>query len=161
MNEAKKKTKNLLKTQNAGITIISLIVTIIVLLILAGISIAILTSENGIIKQSKSAKEETEISEETEIIQKAVIGAMGANKRGNLNKEELGQQLEINAKNKTQLYDDDDNIIVEFNESKRVYSVNKDGDVNKEDSNILTQDSTPRKNGWSWNQRRSIHNNEY
>ena len=144
-----------------GLTIISLIVTIIVLLILAGISISTLTSENGIIKQSKSAKEETEISEETEIIQKAVIGAMGTNKRGNLNKEELGQQLEINAKNKTQLYDDDDNIIVEFNESKRVYSVNKDGDVNKEDSNILMQDSTPRKNGWSWNQRRSIYNNEY
>ena len=69
---------------------------------------------------------------------------MGTNKRGNLNKEELRQQLEINIKNKTQLYDDDDNIIVEFNESKRVYSVNKDGDVNKEDSNILMQDSTPR-----------------
>ena len=81
---------------------------------------------------------------EKEIIQKAVIGAMGTNKRGNLNKEELRQQLEINIKNKTQLYDDDDNIIVEFNESNRVYSVNKDGDVNKEDSNILMQDSTPR-----------------
>lgn len=130
--------------KSTGITIISLIVTIIVLLILAGISISALTSENGIIGQSKLAKENTEISEEKEIIQKAVIGAMGTNKRGNLNKEELRQQLEINIKNKTQLYDDDDNIIVEFNESKRVYSVNKDGDVNKEDSNILMQDSTPR-----------------
>ena len=130
--------------KSAGITIISLIVTIIVLLILAGISISALTSENGIIKQSKLAKENTEISEEKEIIQKAVIGAMGTNKRGNLNKEELRQQLEINNKNKTQLYDDDDNIIVEFNESKRVYSVNKDGEVNKENSNILMQDSTPR-----------------
>ena len=130
--------------KSTGITIISLIVTIIVLLILAGISISALTSENGIIEQSKLAKENTEISEEKEIIQKAVIGAMGTNKRGNLNKEELRQQLEINIKNKTQLYDDDDNIIVEFNESKRVYGVNKYGDVNKEDSNILMQDSTPR-----------------
>ena len=54
--------------KSAGITIISLIVTIIVLLILAGISIATLTSDNGIIKQSKSAKEKKEISEEKETI---------------------------------------------------------------------------------------------
>ena len=35
--------------ENRGITLIALIVTIIVLLILAGVSISMLTSENGII----------------------------------------------------------------------------------------------------------------
>ena len=44
-----------------GITLIALVITIIVLLILAGISIASLTGENGILKKGMKAKEETEI----------------------------------------------------------------------------------------------------
>ena len=48
------------KITEKGITLISLIVTIIVLLILAGVSIAMLTGENGILTQAKNAKEETE-----------------------------------------------------------------------------------------------------
>lgn len=44
---------------NKGITLIALVVTIIVLLILAGVSIAMLTGDNGILTQSKTAKEET------------------------------------------------------------------------------------------------------
>ena len=39
-----------IKKQEKGITLIALIVTIIVLLILAGISIAMLTGENGNVK---------------------------------------------------------------------------------------------------------------
>ena len=44
-----------------GITLIALVITIIVLLILAGVSIATLTGENGLIKQATVAKENTEI----------------------------------------------------------------------------------------------------
>lgn len=42
---------------NKGITLIALVVTIIVLLILAGVSIAMLTGENGILKNAKTAQE--------------------------------------------------------------------------------------------------------
>lgn len=42
-----------------GITLIALVVTIVVLLILAGVSISMLTGENGIITQSQEAKLET------------------------------------------------------------------------------------------------------
>ena len=42
-----------------GITLIALVVTIVVLLILAGVSISMLTGENGIITQAQEAKEET------------------------------------------------------------------------------------------------------
>ena len=42
-----------------GITLIALVITIIVLLILAGVSIAMLTGDNGILTQAKEAKEET------------------------------------------------------------------------------------------------------
>ncbi len=42
-----------------GITLIALVVTVVVLIILAGVSISTLTGDNGIIKQSKLATEET------------------------------------------------------------------------------------------------------
>jgi len=45
-----------------GITMIALVVTIMVLIILAGISIAGISGKNGIIKQGAKAKQETEIS---------------------------------------------------------------------------------------------------
>lgn len=43
-----------------GITLIALVITIIVLLILAGISIAMLTGENGILTKANEAKQKTE-----------------------------------------------------------------------------------------------------
>ncbi len=49
--------------ENRGITLIALVITIIVLLILAGISIATLTGENGAIQKARRAKEETKKAE--------------------------------------------------------------------------------------------------
>ena len=49
-----------LKSNERGITLIALVVTIIVLLILAGVSISMLTGNNGILTQAQRAKEETE-----------------------------------------------------------------------------------------------------
>ena len=45
---------------NKGITLIALVITIIVLLILAGVSIAMLTGQNGILTQAQNAKNRTE-----------------------------------------------------------------------------------------------------
>ena len=56
--------------RNNGITLVSLVVTIIVLIILAGISINLILGDNGIITIAKKAKENTElakIEEETEL----------------------------------------------------------------------------------------------
>lgn len=44
--------------QGKGITLIALIVTIVVLLILAGVSIAVITGDNGVIKSANQAKTE-------------------------------------------------------------------------------------------------------
>ena len=41
--------------ERKGITLIALVITIIVLLILAGVSIAMLTGENGILNQANKA----------------------------------------------------------------------------------------------------------
>ena len=53
---------------NKGITLIALVVTIIVLLILAGVSIAMLTGDNGILKQGRKAKTDTANAEVAEKI---------------------------------------------------------------------------------------------
>ncbi len=47
------------KTKNSGITLIALVVTIIVLLLLAGISIQMLSGNNGILQRAGEAKDET------------------------------------------------------------------------------------------------------
>ena len=52
--------------RNKGITLIALVVTIIVLLILAGISIAMLTGQNGILNRAVEAKEKTGVTQEDE-----------------------------------------------------------------------------------------------
>lgn len=59
--------RKFLKNQT-GITLIALVITIIVLLILAGISISVLFGENGIIAQSQRAVLETEIARVSEQI---------------------------------------------------------------------------------------------
>ena len=48
--------------QQKGITLIALVITIVVLLILAGVSVSTLIGENGIINKTKEAKIESEIS---------------------------------------------------------------------------------------------------
>ena len=51
-----------------GITLIALVITIIVLLILAGVSIAMLTGQNGILTRANDAKEDTAVAEVVERI---------------------------------------------------------------------------------------------
>ena len=57
-----------------GITLISLVVTIIILLILAGISLNLLIGDNGILKKAALAKEKTEIAQLEENIKLATLG---------------------------------------------------------------------------------------
>ena len=45
--------------KNSGITLIALVITIIVLLILAGVTIATLTGDNGILTKAQEASDKT------------------------------------------------------------------------------------------------------
>ena len=60
------KTKQKFKIKERGITLIALVITIIVLLILAGITIAAISGDNGILQNAARAKEETEQAEKDE-----------------------------------------------------------------------------------------------
>ena len=70
--------KNKLK-ENQGITLIALVITIIVLLILAGVSIAMLTGQNGILSQAENAKTRTTQSSAEEMVSVAIGGLQAEN----------------------------------------------------------------------------------
>lgn len=63
------------KNNESGITMVALVVTIVVLLILAGISLGALTGDNGIINHAKDAKGDTEYAQWEEQIDVAIIDA--------------------------------------------------------------------------------------
>ena len=63
----KSKVKKCPPDGHRGITLIALVITIIVLLILAGVTIATLTGENGVLTQAENAKEATEEAERDEL----------------------------------------------------------------------------------------------
>lgn len=75
-----------MKCKNKGITLISLVVTIIVLLILAGVSISMLTGENSILMQATKVKKKNEETTELERVQLTVTSAL-AQGHGTLNEE--------------------------------------------------------------------------
>ena len=59
--------------ESKGITLIALVITIIVLLILAGVTIATLTGDNGILKKAGDAKTQTEQAKEDENLSKQTL----------------------------------------------------------------------------------------
>ena len=81
------------KEAQKGITLIALVITIIVLLILAGVSIAMLTGQNGILTQANNAKNETELASAKEKVELAVIGAISQTRDGTLKVGNLRTEL--------------------------------------------------------------------
>ena len=65
-----------------------------VLLILAGVSIAMLTGKNGILTQAKTAKEKTEISSLIEQVQVNILGKQAENNGGEVTSGVLKEILE-------------------------------------------------------------------
>ena len=113
-----------------GITLIALAITIVVLLILAGVTISGITGENGIIGNAKEAKKQSEIGAEKEIIDVSVVQAIGDNKRGNLEKIEYENRLKKNSKKElTNVFEDGEFLITEFVNKNRFYQVDKEGNV--------------------------------
>ena len=106
------------------------ILNIIVLLILAGITIATLTGENGVLTQANDSKEKTEIAKETEMINLAVISTIGTDGHKNLTVEKLQEELDqLEGKGNVEVSDVVDNFEVYFTKSKRYYEIDKDGNV--------------------------------
>ena len=77
--------------ESKGITLIALVITIIVLLILAGVTIATLTGDNGILGKANDAKTQTEQAKADENLKIAIAGSYGTD--GKLNLKDLKDNL--------------------------------------------------------------------
>ncbi len=97
---------------NKGITLIALVITIIVLLILAGVTIAALSGDNGILKRATEAKEKTEQAQKDE--EKTISNMeniLGVYNFKNINKADTNP-AEVVPENSTVLEDDANKGIV-------------------------------------------------
>lgn len=127
--------------RNKGITLIALVITIIVLLILAGVTIAILTGENGILIRAEQAKIETEEEQLKEDIKLAYNAVkIGSNLKGwDLDTEIIELQKELTNNNKVDnilVYrgkekDGNDVIIVEYTNREKTYCIRNETMVNR------------------------------
>lgn len=122
-----------MKTLNnmKGITLIALVVTIVVLLILAAVSISMLGGENGIITQAIEAKNQTDIEYEKEQVSLAYSSAktkkLSEGNSTEVSSDDINEQLNIQKANATARGNNP--IIVKFNDSKREYKINNNGEI--------------------------------
>lgn len=131
------------KAKNAkGITIVALVITIIIMLILAGVVLTGIAQDNGIIKSSKKAKEQAEIGNEIEQIEQATVKAMGKGAYGQITEDGIRENLSEEL-GEVKIYDDDDILIIEIAKSKRYYTVDSKGNVEKTDETAIIVDENP------------------
>ena len=123
-----------MKRNERGITLIALVVTIVVLLILAGVSISMLTGENGIISQAQKAKLQTEIGKEKEYITLSVSAVKGDKiSRGDTSEITSGElQNEINNYTDEATVTGSGTLKVTY-ESGRSYEVDQDGSITQKE----------------------------
>ena len=117
--------------ESKGITLIALVITIIVLLILAGVTIATLTGDNGILKKAQDAQTQTVEAEEKEAVVVAYNGVMAEKKGETVTAANLEEQL-VNKNGRTDIESvtGDNNITVKF-KSGRSYLVESNGTISK------------------------------
>ena len=87
----KKKNWIVKKERNNGITLIALVITIIVLLILAGVTIASITGENGILSKATNARDNNTKASAEEKVKTEVLGSYGSD--GKLSLDDLNNNL--------------------------------------------------------------------
>ena len=114
---------NKINQSEKAITLISLVITIIILLILAGVTLSLTLGENGIITQAQKAKEAGEIAAIKEDFQLAILDKELEKGGTGLTKEEL----EEIAGNYGELQEDGNTIITEDGYEIKIDEIYKPG----------------------------------
>ena len=115
------------KKGEKGITLIALVITIIILLILAAITISALTGDNGILARAADTKLQTEIAKEKEELAVAYNGAKIEKRGKEIVAEDMNTQF---SKNGTNANARGNSIItVKFTESGRIYEIDENGKI--------------------------------
>lgn len=123
-----------------GITLIALIVTIIVLVILAGVSIRAFIGNNGLVEPAVDAGKKIQEEQEKEIINLSyatlIIDNMNGKITTNTSKEEIAEKIEEkmmqDGYNVDVFYDETElGYVVTYTETNNSYIINKDSSVEK------------------------------
>ena len=120
-----------IRNEVKGITLIALVVTIVVLLILAGVSISMLVGENGLIIKASEASEGTKKANAEEQVQIAVTGSIGTD--GKINNSDLKTNLD-NIKNISGVPEDkieDSDFPLTVTVDGYEVTINKNGEIHK------------------------------
>lgn len=118
--------------RSKGITLIALVVTIIVLLILAGISISMLMGQNGILNRAAESKREHTVAQEREAIAIAYSASMNVDNIGKVTGLELQNELDKIMKN-TAVTENDTDLNILFKDTLHRYTISQDGTITKKD----------------------------
>ena len=118
-----------LKRQVKGITLIALVVTIIVLLILAGVTINLTVGDNGLFRRAQNATDTWQEASEREAIELAVAGMqIGSMQETGMTKTELENSLKEQFGDEASVEDNEDgSFLVTIGENK--YYVGEDGEI--------------------------------
>lgn len=118
---------------NKGITLLSLVVTIIILIILAGIAINTLIGENGIITKSIEAKRETEVASEEEQLQLIYMSVTADKNIENISVQNLKDEIE-NSKLDAISEPYENLLKVTFNQTGNTYTLSTSGKIGKQEN---------------------------
>ena len=123
-----------------GITLIALVLTIIILLLLAGISINLISSQDGIVIKATKAKEATEeVSTEEKI--KLLVQEYEISEYTNENSGSLAEYIEAQGW-ATAEYDSLRGVtVVTMNDTGKIYDIESDGSVGE--TSVITTWYTP------------------
>ena len=131
--------KNNLKSRK-GITLVALVVTVVVLSILAGVSINLVISDDGLIVKSKETKEKQEAIQEKEHIKIAILDSQIRDaSTSEIIKEKLEESLRQQLGNKvnfTLIENGSGNFTIKMNDTERTYYLESTGRI-VDDENIL------------------------
>ena len=107
------------------------ILNIIVLLILAGVTIAALSGDNGILTNATKAKEQTEISNEKDAVSLAVGGALAEDKGNSITYDNLVKEFDQNPGSGKYTLDGSGPFTVTFTDSGRSYLIDENGNISE------------------------------
>lgn len=121
--------KGKMKKGIRGITLIALVVTIVVLLILAGASLNLVIGNNGIIRKAEEAREETIIGEEKSLIEMARMSIfMNKNGESSITSSEMQNEL-TNMGAKVEVTPAGKNMTIKYTDTNHEYSLKQTGEI--------------------------------
>ena len=116
-----------------GVTLIALVVTIIVILIIAGISLSALTGQDSGLKVGEETKTEVNVDEEKNALRLAVQETMNSDSKGEINEEPFREHLDQHVKPENydnfEYRENSKSYILQMVPTQNWYTITKDGEV--------------------------------